>query len=85
MSGETYPDMSAFYNIQFEQENRLKEKIAKLEAELVRTKRTLETIKNMSCTELSYKDMITDIREIAKAGLDLDYKPLLLGRYNNDN
>lgn len=39
---DKYPDMSAMYAIQFEYENKLKDKIKELETELERTRKALE-------------------------------------------
>lgn len=39
---DKYPDMSAMYSIMFETENKLKDKIKELEAELERTRKALE-------------------------------------------
>lgn len=38
---DKYPDMSAMYAVQFEYENKLKDKIKELEAELERTRKAL--------------------------------------------
>lgn len=40
--GDKYPDMSAMYAIQFEHENKLKNKITELETELERTRKALD-------------------------------------------
>lgn len=42
---DKYPDMSAMYAIQFEHENKLKNKIKELEAELDRTRKALGVAK----------------------------------------
>ena len=39
---DKYPDMSAMYNIMFEAEDKLKNKIKELEAELERTRKALD-------------------------------------------
>lgn len=44
--GDKYPDMSAMYAFQFEYENKLKNKIKKLETELERTHKALDKAKN---------------------------------------
>lgn len=42
MSNDKYPDMSDFFKIQFETEQKLKDKIAQLETELERTHKALD-------------------------------------------
>lgn len=42
MSDDKYPDMSAMYAVQFEYENKLKDKIKELETELERTRKALD-------------------------------------------
>ena len=39
---DKYPDMSAMYAVQFEYENKLKDKIKELETELERTRKALD-------------------------------------------
>lgn len=39
---DKYPDMSAMYNIMFETEDKLKNKIKELETELIRTRKALD-------------------------------------------
>lgn len=46
MSNDKYPDMSAIYELQFREENRLKNKIKDLETELERTRKALEIAKD---------------------------------------
>ena len=43
---DKYPDMSAMYAVQFEYENKLKDKIKELETELERTRKALDKAKN---------------------------------------
>lgn len=40
--GDKYPDMSALYELQFREENKLKDKIKELENELERTRKALD-------------------------------------------
>lgn len=42
---DKYPDMSAMYAVQFEYENKLKDKIKELETELERTRKALDRAK----------------------------------------
>lgn len=42
---DKYPDMSAMYAVQFEYENKLKDKIKELETELERTRKALDKAK----------------------------------------
>lgn len=66
---DKYPDMSAMYAVQFEYENKLKDKIKELEAELKRTRKALDVakyaIKNIKDDMKKVKDG-DDIWEIQK-------------------
>lgn len=58
---DKYPDMSAMYAVQLEYENKLKDKIKELEAELERTRKALDVanalIMNYAKEKLEQKDV----------------------------
>ena len=74
---EKYPDMSAIYELQFREENKLKNKIKDLE-------KALEFITRISGAGMSYQDMFIDAHEIAKFALGQIKYPVLIGRYDKE-
>lgn len=77
MSDDKYPDMSAIYELQFREENRLKNKIKDLE-------KALEFITRISGAGMSYQDMFIDAHEVAKFALGQIKYPILIGRYDKE-
>ena len=65
---DKYPDMSAMYAVQFEYENKLKDKIKELETELDRTRKALEIIKKEMSNE--YMPDFAVIRDALKSALE---------------
>ena len=65
---DKYPDMSAMYAVQFEYENKLKDKIKELETELERTRKALEIIKKEMKNE--YMPDFAVIRDALKTALE---------------
>lgn len=74
---DKYPDMSAIYEIQFREENKLKNKIKDLE-------KALEFITRISGAGMSYQDMFLDAHEVAKFALGQIKYPVLIGRYDKE-
>lgn len=74
---DKYPDMSAIYELQFREENRLKNKIKDL-------KKALEFITRISGAGMSYQDMFIDAHEVAKFALEQIKYPVLIGRYDKE-
>lgn len=74
---DKYPDLSAIYELQFREENRLKNKIKDLE-------KALEFITRISGAGMSYQDMFIDAHEIAKFALGQIKYPVLIGRYDKE-
>ena len=74
---DKYPDMSAIYELQFREENRLKNKIKDLE-------KALEFITRISGAGMSYQDMFIDAHEVAKFALGQIKCPVLIGRYDKE-
>ena len=74
---DKYPDMSAIYELQFREENRLKNKIKDL-------KKALEFITRISGAGMSYQDMFIDAHEVAKFALGQIKYPVLIGRYDKE-
>ena len=74
---DKYPDMSAIYELQFREENRLKNKIKDLE-------KALEFITRISGAGMSYQDMFIDAHEVAKFALGQIKYPVLIGRYDKE-
>ena len=64
MNNDEYPDLSAIYAVQFEYENKLKDKIKNLETELERTRKALDilllTINRLE--KQNYKDCAWHLR-----------------------
>lgn len=69
--------MSAIYELQFREENRLKNKIKDLE-------KALEFITRISGAGMSYQDMFIDAHEVAKFALGQTKYPVLVGRYDKE-
>lgn len=74
---DKYPDMSAIYELQFREENRLKNKIKDLE-------KALEFITRIYGAGMSYQDMFIDAHEVAKFALGQIKYPVLIGRYDKE-
>lgn len=74
---DKYPDMSAIYELQFREEDRLKNKIKYLE-------KALEFITRISGAGMSYQDMFIDAHEVAKFALGQIKYPVLIGRYDKE-
>ena len=74
---DKYPDMSAIYELQFKEENRLKNKIKDLE-------KVLEFITRIRGAGMSYQDMFIDAQEVAKFALGQIKFPILEGRYDKE-
>ena len=74
---DKYPDMSAIYELQFREENKLKNKIKDLE-------KALEFITRISGAGMSYQDMFIDAHEVAKFALGQIKYPVLIGRYDKE-
>ena len=74
---DKYPDMSAIYELQFREENRLKNKIKDLE-------KALEFITRISGAGMSYQDMFIDAHEVAKFALGQIKYPILTGRHDKE-
>lgn len=74
---DKYPDMFAIYELQFREENRLKNKIKDLE-------KALEFITRISGAGMSYQDMFIDAHEVAKFALGQIKYPVLIGRYDKE-
>lgn len=74
---DKYPDMSAIYELQFREENKLKNEIKHL-------KKALEFITRISGAGMSYQDMFIDAHEVAKFALGQIKYPVLIGRYDKE-